>query len=160
MYKGDLEGFPKEVVDLMLERQFEQAGKRDVTVFEIYKYAGVEDGGFYWSRTEERYDFWKEVVEDRNFDVFFERYPKKESEQVQEQPTTRIESVKINSPDYYAIGGVQPIDLIEAKDLNFNLGNVIKYVSRSGKKSPDQLPDLKKALDYLQREISRLENRK
>lgn len=159
MYKGELEGFPKEVVDLMLERQFEQIGIRDVTVFEACRYANVDTGGFKWGETEEGHDFWCAVVYNRNFDVFFERYPKKESEPVQEQPTTRIESVEINSPDYYTIGGVQPIDLIEAKDLNFNLGNVIKYVARSGKKSPDQLPDLKKALDYLQREISRLEKK-
>lgn len=159
MYKGRLKDFPKEVVDLMLERQFEQTEKRDITVFEADEFSVVVDGGFYWGDTIEGYDFWKEVVEDRNFDVFFERYPKKESEQVQEQPTTRIESVEINSPYYYTIGGVQPIDLIEAKDLNFNLGNVIKYVSRCGKKSPDQLPDLRKALDYLQREISRLEKK-
>lgn len=159
MYKGQLKGFPKEVVELMLERQFEQTGRRDVTVFETYSYAGVDNGGFDWDSTIEGFGFWKEVVEDRNFDVFFDRYPKKESETVQEQPTTCTESVEVNSPYYYTIGGVQPIDLIEAKDLNFNLGNVIKYVSRAGKKSPDQLPDLRKALDYLQREISRLEKK-
>jgi hypothetical protein len=159
MYKGELEGFPKEVVDLMLERQYEQKGKRDVTIFEAYKNAWAGKGGFDWSETEEGYEFWKEVIWNRNFDVFFDRYPKKESEPVQEQPTTCAESVKINSPDYYTIGGVEPIDLIEAKELNFNLGNVIKYVARSGKKSPDQLPDLIKALDYLQRGISRLEKK-
>lgn len=44
------------------------------------------------------------------------------------------------------------IDFCKAYDLNFNLGNVCKYISRAGKKG-DRMEDLKKALDYLQREI-------
>lgn len=159
MYKGDLEGFPKEVVNKMLDYQYEQTGKRDITVLEKNMESSTMCKVFDWGKTPEGYFFWGEVIVYRNFDVFFDRYPKKESEPVQVQPATRIESVGINSPDYYTIGGVQPIDLIEAKELNFNLGNVIKYVSRAGKKSPDQLPDLRKALDYLQREISRLEKK-
>ncbi|MFS0078223.1 DUF3310 domain-containing protein [Corynebacterium striatum] len=51
----------------------------------------------------------------------------------------------------------QPIDI--AEHLNFNRGNVIKYVARAGDKHPDtELEDLKKAHFYLQREINRLEN--
>lgn len=159
MYKGELEGFPKEVVNKMLDYQYEQTGKRDITVLEKNMESGTMCKVFDWKKTPEGDIFWGEVIVFRNFDLFFERYPKKESEPVQEQPATCTEPVEINSPYYYTIGGVQPIDLIEAKDLNFNLGNVIKYVSRSGKKSPDQLPDLRKALDYLQREISRLEKK-
>ena len=45
------------------------------------------------------------------------------------------------------------IDFIEAKDLNYRLGNVVKYVSRAGKKG-DPIEDLEKALWYLQREIA------
>lgn len=67
----------------------------------------------------------------------------------------------IEHPEHYTSGGVETIDLIEAKELNFNLGNVVKYVSRCGKKkskgmSADAkaLQDLKKAKWYLEREIS------
>jgi len=50
---------------------------------------------------------------------------------------------------------VTPIDIIEMYDLNFSLGNVIKYVLRAGKKEGESdLDDLNKALWYLQREIS------
>ena len=38
-----------------------------------------------------------------------------------------------NTPTHYQ-GTIQPIDLINAQDLNFNLGNVVKYVCRAGKK--------------------------
>jgi hypothetical protein len=52
---------------------------------------------------------------------------------------------------------VQPIDLIEAQQLNFNRGNIIKYVSRAGKKEGElELKDLEKAMYYLEREINLL----
>lgn len=67
----------------------------------------------------------------------------------------------IEHPEHYTSGGVETIDLIEAKELNFNLGNVVKYVSRCGKKKSKgmtadakALQDLKKAKWYLEREIS------
>ena len=48
------------------------------------------------------------------------------------------------------------IDVIEFASmygLNFNRGNIVKYVVRAGKKD-DEVKDLEKALDYLQREIA------
>ena len=67
-----------------------------------------------------------------------------------------IESKKdvVNHPPHYKSGGVETIDFIEAKDLNYRLGNVVKYVSRAGKKESDPIEDLKKALWYLNREIT------
>lgn len=60
----------------------------------------------------------------------------------------------INHPPHYKTGGVETIDFIEAKDLNYRLGNVVKYVSRAGKKDSDPVQDLEKAAWYLQREIT------
>lgn len=59
----------------------------------------------------------------------------------------------VNHPPHYTKGGIETIDFIEAKDLNYRLGNVIKYVSRAGKKDSDPIEDLEKAAWYLQREI-------
>ena len=67
---------------------------------------------------------------------------------------------KINHPAHYggADNPYEAIKVIEAWELNFHLGNVVKYVSRAGRKDPaTELEDLKKALWYLQREISRRE---
>jgi len=50
------------------------------------------------------------------------------------------------------------IDVCKDYALNFNRGNILKYVARAGKKN-DELQDLRKALDYLQREIDYLENK-
>lgn len=60
----------------------------------------------------------------------------------------------VNHPAHYKAGGIETIDFIEAKDLNYRLGNVIKYVARAGKKDTDPVQDLEKALWYLQREIN------
>jgi hypothetical protein len=61
----------------------------------------------------------------------------------------------MTTPQHYK-QKVQPIDLIEAFDLNFNLGNVVKYVSRAGRKG-DTLEDLEKAFYYLKRELEKYE---
>ena len=45
------------------------------------------------------------------------------------------------------------IDFIEDQNLDFHLGNVIKYVCRSGIKNDGILQDLKKAQWYLNRKI-------
>lgn len=63
-------------------------------------------------------------------------------------------------PAYYRIpvaGTVlAPFDIIEALGMNFNLGCVVKYVCRAGRKGP-ALDDLRKARNCLDREIRRLE---
>jgi RNA polymerase-interacting CarD/CdnL/TRCF family regulator len=50
------------------------------------------------------------------------------------------------------------IDVCKDYALNFNKGNILKYIARAGKKD-NELQDLRKALDYLQREISYLEDK-
>lgn len=62
------------------------------------------------------------------------------------------------NPDHYKTGGIETIDFIEAKALNYNTGNAVKYISRAGKKDPDKhIEDLSKARWYIDREIQRLE---
>lgn len=55
-------------------------------------------------------------------------------------------------PDYYQRGSIEVWDFIRDQGLNYHLGNVIKYVCRSGYKE-DDLKDLKKAIHYLENEI-------
>jgi hypothetical protein len=60
----------------------------------------------------------------------------------------------VNNPPHYKTGGIDTLDFIEAKDLNFRLANVVKYVVRCGKKlNSDPVEDLEKAKFYLEREI-------
>lgn len=63
---------------------------------------------------------------------------------------------QINHPDYYNAGGIETADFIDAHGLNFNKGNVIKYVVRAGKKQGENaVTALLKAQWYLSREIIR-----
>jgi hypothetical protein len=55
--------------------------------------------------------------------------------------------------------GYDIIDVCKDYSLNFNRGNVMKYVARAGKKQ-DELGDLLKAKDYLEREIAYIRNEK
>jgi hypothetical protein len=60
-------------------------------------------------------------------------------------------------PSYYNKTNMSVIDIIDEYELNFNKGNIIKYVLRSGKKSKDtEIQDLQKAIRYCQMEIERL----
>lgn len=63
----------------------------------------------------------------------------------------------VNNPDHYKKhkSGIECIQITE--HMNFNLGNVVKYVWRSSLKHADPVLDLKKASWYLDREIQRLE---
>jgi hypothetical protein len=62
----------------------------------------------------------------------------------------------VNHPDHYqGSGGMEVIDIIENYNLGFSLGNAIKYILRSNKKGSAK-QDLKKAIWYINREISNL----
>lgn len=65
----------------------------------------------------------------------------------------------VNHPPHYKAGGIETIDFIEAKNLGYHLGNVVKYVSRADLKGA-KLEDLQKAKWYLDRAISNLEKTK
>ncbi len=67
----------------------------------------------------------------------------------------------VNHPDHYgkADDPYEAIKVVEAWRLDFHLGNVVKYISRAGKKGA-ALEDLKKARWYLERKIANLENEK
>lgn len=63
---------------------------------------------------------------------------------------------KITPLHYITESKVDVIDFCKMYSLNFNRGNIIKYVARAGKKD-DEIKDLKKAKDYIEREIKYLE---
>ena len=68
------------------------------------------------------------------------------------------------NPDYYKENsGIECIDVV--KDMNFPLGNAIKYLWRAGKKLYDgddaiksKIKDLKKAIWYINCELNKYKN--
>lgn len=69
-------------------------------------------------------------------------------------------SEKINHPEHYGGDTVyEAIKVIEAWNLDFCLGNTVKYISRAGKKNQSKIvEDLEKAKWYLERKISQLKS--
>jgi hypothetical protein len=69
------------------------------------------------------------------------------------------EEMVINPKHYGGATNIyEAIKVIEAWNLDFHLGNTVKYISRAGKKNPEkELEDLKKAAWYLQRKIDNLQ---
>ena len=60
-----------------------------------------------------------------------------------------------NSPKYYTRGSIEVWDFIRDQGLNYHLGNAIKYICRAGHKDSAE-QDLKKALHYLENELSHI----
>lgn len=74
-----------------------------------------------------------------------------------EAPPVQLEmfepaSDPVNHPAHYKVGGIETIDFIEAKRLNYNMGNAVKYITRADHKG-SRKQDLEKAIWYLRREI-------
>ncbi len=65
--------------------------------------------------------------------------------------------MRASQPHYENGKGYDVIDFVKDYNLNFNRGNIIKYISRADKKN-HELMDLLKAKDYLEREIEYVRN--
>lgn len=59
---------------------------------------------------------------------------------------------QVNHPSHYNPGTYEVIKVIEAHDLNFCLGNAVKYILRAEHKG-SRKTDLEKAIWYLKREL-------
>lgn len=64
-----------------------------------------------------------------------------------------IENDVVNHPQHYTYGSIEVIDAILDWNLDFCLGNAIKYIARCEHKN-NKIEDLKKAIWYIQKEIS------
>jgi len=61
------------------------------------------------------------------------------------------------SPAHYTRGSIEVWDFIRDQQLNYHLGNAIKYICRAGYKSPaTKIEDLQKAIHYLENERAHL----
>ena len=81
-------------------------------------------------------------------DRFYKEYIRQEREQVEDfNRQTKRPNVQ-----HYLQGGIEPIDFINSHNMNFNLGNAIKYITRCNHKGTKK-EDLQKAIDYLNFEL-------
>lgn len=99
----------------------------------------------------------------------WERYLQERSQEILElgyeldaELDAEPEKDPVRQPGHYkGKGGMEAIDVIEAFELNYRLGNSAKYLLRAGKKGSeaDAITDLRKAARYINREINAREGR-
>ena len=70
-----------------------------------------------------------------------------------------VNDERVNHPEHYTKGGIEVHDFISAWRMDFDAGNVIKYVTRAPYKN-NKLEDLKKARWYLNKLIEEAEKEK
>lgn len=75
--------------------------------------------------------------------------PTSSGESAATQPTV---SSSARGPSYYKRGQIEVWDFIRDQQLNYHLGNAIKYICRAGHKESARV-DLAKAIHYLQNEL-------
>lgn len=81
-------------------------------------------------------------------------------ENYKENRTNAFKFDDVTGPAHYLEGrDYEPRKVIEDWDLGFYLGNVVKYIARAGRKN-DMLEDLKKARQYLDWEIEKIEKKR
>jgi hypothetical protein len=110
----EFDKLPREIQERMLECQVEQGNKRDADVFRNKIRANKYRGGFGWSESTEEYDFWQDVLMNKEHNIFFEKYPKKR------RLKDAIQEVKANPAE--AIKALQEY----AKELNLTVEVVFK----------------------------------
>lgn len=63
----------------------------------------------------------------------------------------------VHHPSYYNTGKIEVIDAIYDWNLDFDLGNAVKYIARAGKKDSEKyIQDLQKAIWYIRHKIELL----
>lgn len=68
--------------------------------------------------------------------------------------------MSVIKPDHYKAGDHDVIAFCQHHGINFCRGNIIKYVTRAGKKDlTKELEDLQKAKEYLEREIEKADQK-
>ena len=93
---GAIKDFPIEVVQEMVNEQVRQGNKADVTVFQDRETATYKCGGFEWNRAVMGESFWCDVISNRKFNLFFQKYPKIQS-------ANKQKCISIEVPDGYEI---------------------------------------------------------
>jgi hypothetical protein len=117
---------PNEIQEIMLERQEEQTGKKDKSVFVKHIFACLYLSGFSWENTQEGYEFWEEILGKGNIDHFYTLYRK-------ENPKLFVD---IDTPPYYDNSKGTIYKIANERGWNAYLFDIVKRLERGGKKDP------------------------
>ena len=95
-FDGTIKGFPREVVAMMMAEQWNQGNPPNLEVFENYAQNSRGDGGFNWNLSPEGEGFWIQVIDDENWALFYEKYPKEGSTLSLKKDISVKEFMKVN----------------------------------------------------------------
>ncbi len=123
----------------------------NASVKEAAKVIGVKVGSVYAAR----YKLRKDIVGGAVFTSPPKRRGRPPKAKLIDPASNKSVVDLVNHPPHYKVGGIETIDFIEAKKLNYNIGNVVKYITRADHKG-NRKQDLEKARWYLDREIKAL----
>ena len=95
---------PIEIQQRMLDEQERQGNPRYANVFERDITAVLSEGGFSWEDSMEGFNFWKEIIWNRNFAIFYEKYPKASDKKLYSEEEVRNLFIK-HYKDLYTTNG-------------------------------------------------------
>lgn len=72
---GDIAGFPFMLVLDIVERTLDEEGCPDNVADIMEELSGDRANCFSWCESDEGFEFWSSVIRDRDFDLYFERFP-------------------------------------------------------------------------------------
>ena len=73
----EFKNLPVEIQERMLDEQVRQGNPRNAEVFKENATADLFEGGFIWRQSLEGSAFWKKILLDGDFSVFYDKYPKR-----------------------------------------------------------------------------------
>ena len=96
-----VEGMPYAILNKMLDEQVRQGNEESIEPFVKNRLANKAEGGFNYTDTSDGYDFWIKVLEEENYELFFEKYPellpKKDVEEVSTEEVVTEEGLSVDS---------------------------------------------------------------
>lgn len=95
-----------------------------------------------------------ETYEEAKFEAAWETLEKLAYDrEAEHQAKHKVETIKTGRPNVsHYVQGIESIDYIQSHNMNFSLGNAIKYVTRCNYKGTKR-EDLLKAIDYINFEL-------
>ena len=132
---GDIEYFPIEVVEKMIEEQVEQGNDPDVSVFQKDRYEIKENGGFSWCETADGETFWSNVADYKDFNLFFQKYTKQKQLTIQKDMETNkiiLNGITLPTDTFTSVSVEEGTTIItfskqesESKEPKFNDGDIL-----------------------------------
>ncbi len=148
--KTEFDQLPREIQTSMLDCQEEQDYKRDADAFRKSL-----SSGFVFEETKEGHSFWTEVLLNKNFDLFFEKYPTSEEEKIE----VEYEEVFKQPVNKYKVPckgiEIDVYDVLKAYGVTCPATqHAIKKLLKSGNRGyKDNKQDLQEAIDSIKRAI-------